>query len=238
MPTGRGHRRRYTVPMKIAVLQQKGGVGKTTLATNLGAAAHLAGRRTLIVDLDRQGSAFDWFSARSATSALRGLCVVKADRPLAFDKLRSITQGYDVVVFDGPPRVGDMSRSAAIAADVVLIPLRPGPLDFWATAETLEVLDSADGVRAHLGLNPVERVFVLNGLPPRGRIVEELRAALTELAAKLPSGRLSPVAIGSRVAFPRAMFDGESVLTLEHPGPGGDEIQKLFNSITNNGKAA
>ncbi len=55
----------------IAVLNQKGGVGKSTLSTNLAAAAHLAGRRTLVLDLDRQGSAFDWYSARAEGSPLK-----------------------------------------------------------------------------------------------------------------------------------------------------------------------
>jgi chromosome partitioning protein len=225
----------------IAVLQQKGGVGKTTIATNLGAAAHLAGMKTLVFDLDKQGSAFDWFSARQPDSKLDGLAVVKADKPLSLEKIRSITEGYEVVIFDGPPRVSDMTRCAAVASDIVLLPLRAGPLDFWATDDILNVLDSADEIRAHFKMKPVERVFLLNGLPPRSKLTEQAKAALAELAKKLVRGRLSSCSLGSRVAFPTAMFNGESVLTIDVPGRAGSEVMRLFDSVMTsvmtNGKA-
>ena len=131
----------------IAVLNQKGGTGKTTVSANLAAAAHLAGKRTLVLDLDRQGSAFDWYSARGEGSKLDGLSVVRTDKALSVPKFRELSRGYDVVVCDGPPRLGDVTRSAAVAADVVVIPLRAGPLDWWAASETIEVLDSADEIR-------------------------------------------------------------------------------------------
>src|SRR6266545_854620 len=102
----------------IAVLNQKGGVGKTTLATNLAAASHLKGRRTLLIDMDRQGSALDWSAARLEGSKLAGLAVVKLDKALALPRFREITEGYEVVFLDGPPRLGDITRSAAVAADV------------------------------------------------------------------------------------------------------------------------
>lgn len=72
--------------LTVALLQQKGGSGKTTLAVNLAAAAHLEGRRTLVVDMDRQASAFDWSAARQDRSALDGLAVVKADRAMALPR--------------------------------------------------------------------------------------------------------------------------------------------------------
>ena len=69
--------------LTVAVLQQKGGSGKTTLAINLAAAAHLDGDRALVVDMDRQARAFDWSAARQDGSPLDGLAVVKADRAIA-----------------------------------------------------------------------------------------------------------------------------------------------------------
>jgi cellulose biosynthesis protein BcsQ len=106
------------------VLQQKGGSGKTTLAVNLAAAAHLEGRRTLVVDMDRQASAFDWSAARQEGSSLEGLAVVKADRAIALPRFREISRGYEFVFLDGPPRLGDVTQSAAVAADVAVLPLR------------------------------------------------------------------------------------------------------------------
>lgn len=120
----------YICPvLTIAVLNQKGGVGKTTIATNLAAAAWLDGRRTLLIDLDRQGLALDWYAARAEGSKLSGLAAVKVDKALAVPRFREITVGYDVVILDGPPRLGDVTRSAAVAADTVLVPVQPGPFD-------------------------------------------------------------------------------------------------------------
>ena len=141
--------------LTVAVVQQKGGSGKTTLAINLAAAAHLAKRRAMVVDMDRQASAFDWSAARRDGSKLEGLAVVRADRALALPRFRETAHGYDVVFLDGPPRLGDVTLSAAVAADIALIPLQPGPFDFWAVAETLECLDKADSIRAHLERPPV-----------------------------------------------------------------------------------
>lgn len=228
----------------IAVLQQKGGVGKTTLATNLAAAAHLAGRRTLVLDMDRQSSAYDWYCARVDGSKLDGLSVLKADKPLSPQKFKEISRGYDVIVCDGPPRVGDMTRSAAVAADIVLVPLRPGPLDWWATAETLQVLESANEIRQQLRRKPVRVVFVLNGTQRGSRILEEARAAVLSDLRK--QGQLATVTIGSRVVFPNAMHTGESVLTFDPPrrvhssvpSAAATEITELYRSLSTPKEAA
>lgn len=210
----------------IAVLNQKGGTGKTTVSANLAAAAHLAGKRTLVLDLDRQGSAFDWYSARGEGSKLDGLSVVRTDKALSVPKFRELSRGYDVVVCDGPPRLGDVTRSAAVAADVVVIPLRAGPLDWWAASETIEVLDSADEIRTELGRQPVRRLFVLNGVAPNTRI---MRQALDAIAST--GGELAPVTIGNRVAFPESMFTGECVLTTVAGTPAADEITRLYEAV-------
>lgn len=207
----------------IAVLNQKGGVGKTTIAVNLAAAAHLAGLRTLVLDLDRQGSAFDWYSARTAGSKLDGLVVARADRALDLRKFRELSRGYDVVICDGPPRLGDVTRAAAVAADVVLIPLRAGATDWWACAETAELIDSADAIRAELKQPPVRRVFVLNALPPRTRLIEQAHEALSEAGATV-----APTRLGNRVGYAQTMFSGESVLSTDAGSASAAEITELY----------
>jgi chromosome partitioning protein len=213
----------------IAVLNQKGGTGKTTIATHLAAAAHLSGKRTLVLDLDRQGSSFDWYSARVEGSKLDGLAVARTDKALSLPKFRELARGYDVVVCDGPPRLGDVTRSAAVAADVVVIPLRAGPLDWWAASETIEVLDSADEIRTELKRPPVRRLFLLNGVAANTRI---MRQALDAIASN--GGELAPVTIGNRVAFPESMFTGECVLTTVPGTPAADEINRLFEAVMEN----
>ena len=217
----------------IAVLNQKGGVGKTTLATNLAAAAHLAKKRTLLVDLDQQGSALDWYNARQDDSKLAGLTVVKLDRALTLPKFREVSAGFDVVVLDGPPRLDALTRSAAVAADVVIVPVRPGAFDLWAIEETLSTLADADAIRADLGRKPVRRLFVVNQAATNTVIARETPDALAEV------GTTAPVVIHLRVAFPEAANIGESVLTTVPESAAAEDVRSLYKFITRHGiKAA
>jgi len=212
--------------LTIAVLNQKGGVGKSTLSTNLAAAAHLGGKRTIILDLDRQGSSFDWFSARGEGSKLDGLTVARADKALSLPKFRDLSRGYDVVICDGPPRLSEITQAAAVAADVILIPIRPGAFDWWASSETLDLLDRADEIRQELNRPKARRVFVVNG--------GVASAHGTKLAVEAVAGvaEVSPVVIHNRVAFWEAASSGESVLTRAPESAAADEIRELFKSLS------
>src|SRR5437667_983107 len=108
----------------IAVLNQKGGVGKSTISQNLAAAAHLAGKKVLVIDLDKQGTSLDWFASRKDDSKLSGLRVVKADRALSSARLHDLSKGFDIVILDGSPRLSEVARAAAVAADLVLLPIQ------------------------------------------------------------------------------------------------------------------
>jgi len=209
----------------IALVNQKGGVGKTTLSTNLAAAAHLTGHRTLVLDLDAQGSALDWYAARSGGSRLDGLAVAKVDRALTRPALAALTAGYDLAVLDAPPRLGDLTQSAAVAADLVILPLQASPYDLWAASETLATLSQADSIREQLGLPPARRLAVLNRVQAGTRIGRQAREAVTDVA------ELVNVVIHQRVAFATAAGSGESVLTTEPKGRAASEIQALFEAI-------
>lgn len=209
----------------IAVLNQKGGVGKSTLAVNLAAAAHLRGRRVLLVDMDAQGSSFDWQLARREGSRLDGLCAVKADRPLPLVRLREMSRGYDVVVLDGPPKLGDITRAAALAADVVVVPVQAGSFDLWSAGDTEKLLDSADDLRAAMGRGPVTRVRVLNRAHRHARLTAQAREAFAV------EDRAIVATIHQRVTFAHAATVGESVLTVEPRGPAASEIRALYRKI-------
>ena len=129
-------------------------------------------------------------------------------------RFREIARGYDVVFLDGPPRLGDITQSAAIAADIAVMPIQPGPFDFWAVAETLESLDHADQIREQLGRAAVNT-----------RLARE-----AELALRKAGGRLAGV-VHQRIAFPDVASRGESVLTSRAADAAADDIHRLWRAV-------
>lgn len=130
------------MPKVIAVLNQKGGSGKTTISTNVASWLHSQGESTLLVDLDPQGSASDWADAREGDE----LCpVVRMGKSISRD-LPKIARDYDWVVIDGAPQVSELAAAAVRAADVVMIPVQPSPYDIWACSDLVELLKARQEV--------------------------------------------------------------------------------------------
>src|SRR5215208_568010 len=130
--------------MVIAVLNQKGGVGKTTIAVNMAAVLAKRGQRVLLVDADPQASSLAWSSARDRDPLFP---VVGRAKPSLHQELSMIAKEYDGVVIDGAPRLDALGRSVILASDLVLIPVQPSPLDLWAAAHTLELVREAQQFR-------------------------------------------------------------------------------------------
>ena len=195
--------------LTLAVVCQKGGVGKSTLASNLAAAAHLSGLRTVILDPDPQGSLVDWKAARPRGSKLDGLDVKAVGESLTEPRFRKLTAGYEVAIVDGAPRLNPIARFCAMASDIALIPLRVGGFNWWASDETLKLLDGVDKARAELPVPrpPLRRVFVLNEALERTRLGQSALRALDQL------GQEAPVPIPARVHYAAAATAGESVFT-------------------------
>src|ERR1700761_5817206 len=107
--------------MIVALLNQKGGVGKTTLALHLAGEWARAGARVLLIDADPQASALDWSEQRSHQGIDRLFGVIGLARDTLHRETAELAQGVDHVVIDGPPRVAGLMRSALLAADLVLI---------------------------------------------------------------------------------------------------------------------
>ncbi|HEV2605622.1 MAG TPA: ParA family partition ATPase [Microvirga sp.] len=193
--------------MIVALLNQKGGVGKTTLALHLAGRWAVQGGRVLVVDADPQGSALDWSEQRGREGLARLFSVVGLARDMLHRELPEVARGYDRVVIDGPPRVAGIARSALIAADLVLIPATPSPFDGWASAEMLRQLDEARVYRPGLPAR-----LLLNRVSARTVIARETADALTDH---------DPPALGNRVGQRIAFADTARSGRLVHEVPAG-----------------
>lgn len=120
----------------IAILNQKGGCGKTTIAVNLAHSFQNLGHKTLLVDSDPQGSARDW----NAENDGKIIPVIGLDRPSLATDIEAVKIGYDVIIIDGAPSVEKLAAAAIKIADFILIPVQPSPWDIWATADLVEVI--------------------------------------------------------------------------------------------------
>lgn len=138
----------------IAFLNQKGGVGKTTLAINVAGRLTGMGYSVILIDADPQGSALDWQAAREGK---RLFPVVGLPRPTVHKDIGIIAGGCDYVVIDSPPRQDALAKSVMVAADLLVIPVQPSPYDIWAAEETLELIKEAIVIKEAL-----KSVFVVN----------------------------------------------------------------------------
>jgi chromosome partitioning protein len=120
----------------ISILNQKGGVGKTTIATNLAHGLHMRRLSVLLVDADPQGSARDWNDLNKGTI----VPVIGMERETLPQDLNAIKDKFDVIIIDGPPRISLVSIAATRVSDVILIPVQPSPYDVMATADTVEMI--------------------------------------------------------------------------------------------------
>jgi chromosome partitioning protein len=157
--------------MIVALLNQKGGVGKTTLALHLAGRWALQGQRVLLIDADPQSSALDWSEQRSREGLPRLFGVVGLARDTLHREAPELARTADHVVIDGPPRVAGLMRSALLAADLVLIPAQPSPFDGWASGEMLKLIEEArifrPAVVARFVLNRCDARTSSPATPPR-----------------------------------------------------------------------
>jgi chromosome partitioning protein len=159
--------------MIIALLNQKGGVGKTTLATHLAGEFARHGRSVIMIDADPQGSALDWSQRRKERRYPRLFGVVGLPRETLHLEAPELARNADCVFIDGPPRVTALARSALLAADLVLIPVQPSPYDVWASLEMVALVTEAQTYRPAL-----QAAFVINRRVTRTIIGREARGAL------------------------------------------------------------
>lgn len=206
------------MPKVISVLNQKGGVGKTTLTVHLATALARKGEKVLLIDADPQGSALDWSAARQGEPLFPVAGLPKAS---LHKELPPLAANYSTVLIDGPPRVYDVARSAIMASDLVLIPVQPSPYDVWAAKEIVDLLHEASVFKGKL-----KSAFVINRKIVNTAIGRDVAEALAEYPIPVLKA-----AISQRVLFAESATQGMTVYETLPGNPAEKEIDALALEI-------
>jgi chromosome partitioning protein len=206
--------------MIIGILNQKGGVGKTTLSISI---AHELARRgsadeVLVVDADPQQSSLSWSEVREGRLPF---AVIGFSKKSLHRDLPPIAKNYKHVIIDGPPRVTEVARSCIMASDLVLVPCTPSPYDIWASAETVELIQEAVVYKEKL-----KGGFVINRKITNTAIGRDVVDALKEMELPVLSAHVS-----QRVIFAEAAASGKTVFDIEPEGKAANEIVSLVSEI-------
>lgn len=198
----------------ITIAQQKGGAGKTTLAAHLAVALAQSGRSVAVMDIDPQGSLSAWLEARGeAEPAIEGRQITGWRTAGEVERL---ARDFDLVIVDSPPHAETEARIAVRAADLVLVPVQPSPMDFWATRPTIAL---AEGEKTDV-------LVVLNRVPPRAKLADAVIDQMGELAADIAAAR-----VGNRIALAAALMKGRGVTETNRRSLAAEEIDGLATEV-------
>lgn len=203
----------------LTVAQQKGGSGKTTLAAHLAVAlAKQSGEPVAILDVDPQGSLGTWFEAREETLGEdeTGLEFRTASGWGARREARSLARSHGYVVVDTPPKTDSDAKPAIDAADFVIVPVQPTPVDLWATSQTIDLAKRES----------TPALLVLNRVPPRASLTGEMAEAIAESGYETLNARL-----GNRTVFASAMGRGVAVTEDAPSSKAATEVASLIDEL-------
>lgn len=202
----------------ITIAQQKGGAGKTTLAAHLAVTWAGQGRRVALVDIDPQASLAAWHGLRAERlgEGRTGLDFAAITGWRTAAEVERRARDHDIVVIDSPPHAETEAKLAIRAADLVVLPVQPSPMDVWATKPTLDLAAQ----------EKVAALLLLNRVPPRANLTEAMLVKLAELGAIVADAR-----IGNRVALATALAEGLGITEAAPSSRAAEEIAALAAEI-------
>ena len=203
--------------MIISFLNQKGGVGKTTLSVNVAGCLARQGHRMLLIDADKQGSATTWASLRE-DAPFQVVSMARAN--MARDALK-LAQDYDHTIIDGPPHAEEIARSCIVASDFVALPIEPSGLSTWASDLTVRQVKEAQEFKQTLKCG-----FVVSRKIGKTVIGRDIRNMAAE--AGLP---ILESEIEQRVAFAEGMTMGQTIFEWAGDSNAAREIEHLTKEI-------
>jgi chromosome partitioning protein len=203
--------------MIISLINQKGGVGKTTAAVNLASAIAEAGNNVLVVDTDPQGSVIQWQSIADANE----FDAIHLPSPQLKKRLKTSNRRYDHIVIDSPPAVEEITRSVIEVSNLAIIPIGPSPLDIWSSQETVAIVNSLR--KRYRKLNV--KILVYRKIPGT-RLAKEAREAMRSYKLGILMTEIS-----QRIAYVEAMIAGISVLKYAPRSAAAIEMRSLCDEI-------
>lgn len=192
----------------IGILQVKGGVGRSTLATNLAGELAKRGKQTALVDADMpQGTAASWYVVRKEAGLVAHLDLSMAQNHRELVAAITTHDKADYIVIDAPPRLAESSRVIAAAADLLLIPVGPTYAEVWATSDLKPILQAAGSLR------PVTARLLWTRHRPHVALAQEV----TQTAEKTLGLKALRATLGFRVAYQEALGNGRTVTEMGDP---------------------
>jgi len=198
----------------ITFINQKGGVGKTTLALSMASAWHLAGRSVAVIDADPQQSALGWKQSQDESSLLAGMEVYSIDHQNDFDDLSSLDE--ELIIIDTAGNDTPLTTAALEASDLVIIPIKPSAMDAKASINTYRKVKAAD--------KPC--LYILNQTIKNSTLVEETLMALND--SGVPHLDLH---VGTYIQFVRTLGNGETPFSDQPYSMASIGLKKIMTEI-------
>lgn len=202
----------------VALLNQKGGVGKTTLSLHLASALAGDSSRVLLIDADPQHSSLDWAAQRDESAPFD---VIGLPKPILHRQIATLGSNYDWIIIDGPPRVNELARSAIAASDLIVIPVQPSPYDVWAAKDIVDIIRECEITRPEVLYR-----FLVNRLFPKTVLANEVTDALAEFDMPIFN-----TIIHNRTEYAKSARIGMTALETKPGGVAAIEIRMLAKEI-------
>lgn len=213
--------------MVVTIGNQKGGTGKTTIATNMAVLSAIKNKKTLLIDADSQSSSMDFRGLRKNDS--NSVQAVQITKPTIHTDIRTF-DNFDNIFIDAGGRDSETFRSAIMACDFLLVPVTPSAYDVWSSEETFKVLRQARIYRK------IKAAIVLNQVVKNTNISQDVQRVLRDIAKEY-NLKICKTILYSRVAYRESVSLGKGVCEYTQKSKAGIEIQKLYKEVVDENSA-
>lgn len=208
----------------IAVVNQKGGSGKTTISMQLAGSLARRENKILVVDADPQGTATRWAASAEDEAPFPASVVgLSAANAKVHREVKKFIDDYDCIIIDCPPAADSpVPQSALLIADLALVPLIPSPLDMWAAVGIRQVIVNVSIINESL-----QARLVMNQCQPNTTLAQESLEVLPEFGIELAKSYL-----GHRQVYRQSAVFGQTVHNFGSKASAAiEEIESLTDEV-------